>query len=191
MMGQLSKPVRQFAALGLLGALVLAAAVYGVRPVVTAFQSIREQIAEERAVLGRLQSIIAQANRSQDVRKVSSVAAESDVFLSGESEAIKAANFQALVTQIATANGVRLKSTRALAVRDKDEIRMLGVQAQFTSNIAPLQMILHRLELMRPTMFITALQISPVSVLSQRSGEEGGTLDVRLEIYAAVSRKAG
>jgi hypothetical protein len=190
-MPHLSKPMRKLAALALLlGALGLLALVTVV-PVASRVSELSEQIDTERAVLGRFAAISAQQAETQDRDRIGRLASQSEAYLKGESEPLKAAALQTLLSEFAAADGVRFYSTRTLPARDRDDARLIGVRVQFNGEIEQLRAFLYRVEAHRPFLFIEALQAQPVSPFSQRDPAQNGVLDVRLDVFGALQRQKG
>ena len=81
----------------------------------------------------------------------------------GETDALRTANLQALITDIAVKHGVRLSSARALPAQERDGLRFIGVQAELDADMPQLQAIMLAFEAQRPYLFIQSLQVAPVS----------------------------
>ena len=103
MIDQVSKPIRQVAAVGLLLLAVLLLATLVVGPMIERFDNVRERIATEREMLGRLSAATAREAGTRDAGQ--DAAAASAAFLKGESEAIQLAELQAHLKDIAAAQG--------------------------------------------------------------------------------------
>ena len=187
----LSRPARQFAAVALLfGAVVLIASLT-ILPVTSRISDLREQIEGERLLLGRFAAMAALQDRLAEMQSAGRAASESDAYLKGESDAIRAASLQTFLSELAGANGVRLNSTRQLPSRDRDDLRLVGTRVQFTSDMEQLREMLYSIESTQPFLFVEAVQVRPVSALAQRDPEFGGLLDVRLDVFGALPRKRG
>jgi general secretion pathway protein M len=190
-MRKLSAPVRKIAALALLLLAVALVVLTTFVPYSTRAAQLREQIDAERTLLGRFGVIAAQQGQVADYDRIGRAAIESGAYLKGETEALKAAGLQTVLSELAAANKVRLYSTRALGTRERDEVRLIGVRVQFKAEIEQLRALLHRIEASRPFLFVEALQVQPVSAFSQRDPELAGVLDVRLDIFGAIPGRKG
>jgi general secretion pathway protein M len=190
-MPPLSPPVRQFAAVGLLLAVIVLFASLTIVPVATRIGELSDQIEGERLLLGRFVAMAALQDKLADMQNAGRAASESGAYLKGESDAIRAASLQTFMSDLAGANGVRLNSTRPLPPRDRDELRVVGTRVQFTADIEQLREMLYSIESTQPFLFVDAVQVRPVSALAQRDPEYGGLLDVRLDVFGALPRKKG
>jgi hypothetical protein len=188
-MERLSRPVRRIIAVGLLLVVVAVVASLTVVPFVQRVSALSEQIEEERLALGRFAAVVARQGDVADLDRMGRSAAESGAYLPGNSEPVRAAGLQTLLSQLAAANGVRPYSTRTLAARERDDVRLVGVRVQFNADIEQVRVLLHRIESHQPFLFLEAVQIAPVSPYSQRDPSQTGVLDVRLDVYGAVPRQ--
>lgn len=191
MTGQFSKPVRQVAAVAML---VLALGLFGlvaVVPLASHVAALQEQIETQRAVLGRFEQVATRQSEATEHDRIGRDALASAAYLKGESEALTAAGLQAVLAEVAAANRVRFHSTRALPVRERPEMRLIGVRVQFNADIEQVRALLHRIETSRPFLFVEAMQAQPVSPYSQRDPGQTGVLDVRLDVFGAIPGKKG
>jgi hypothetical protein len=185
-MPSLSRPVRQFAAVALLLVALALAAMMTVVPLAARIAGLREAIGTERVLLGRFAAVAARESETAELERAGHSALRSGAYLEGESEALMAAGLQTTLAQLASANRVRLHSTRALPARERDATRLIGVSVQFKADIEQLRTLLFRIESHRPFLFVEGLQVRPVSPFSQREAEFNGVLDVRLDVYGAL-----
>jgi hypothetical protein len=189
-MPSLSQPVRRLAAVALLLAALGLGAMLTVVPLAARVGELREEIATERALLGRFAAVAARQGETEELERAGRAALESGAYLKGESEALTAAGLQTALAQLAAANRVRFRSTRALPPRERDSTRLIGVGVQFKADVAQLCALLFRIESHRPFLFVEGLQVRPLSPYSQRDSELNGMLDVRLEVYGALPGRA-
>jgi general secretion pathway protein M len=188
-MQQLSRPVRQFAALALLMIALAAVISLTAMPLSSRIASLSEQIATERTVLGRFAAVAAQREQAKELERAGRAAIESSAYLKGESEAVKTARLQTMLGELAAAKSLRLHTMRTLPVREGEELRLVGVRVQFNAEIGQLRALLHAIETNRPFLFVEGLQVRPTSPFSRLHPEQGGVLDVRLDVFGVVSQK--
>jgi general secretion pathway protein M len=188
-MRQLAPGVRQLAAVGLLLLSVGVVALLTVVPFAGRIGELREQIDAQRGLLGRFAAVAAQQGQLADFDRVGRAAIDSNAYLKGESDALKAAALQTILAELAAANRVRFSSTRVLPGRERDDVRLIGVRVQFNAEMEQLRAILYRIEAYRPLLFVEALQVQPISPFSQRDPEQMGVLDVRLDVFGATPSK--
>jgi general secretion pathway protein M len=188
---QLSRSVRQLAAVALLLAVIALVASVTVLPLAACVGGISDQIDNERIALGRFGAMAALQEKVAEMQRAGRAASESPAYLKGESDSLRAASLQSFMSDLASANGVRLGSTRAMPPREQDDLRLVGTRVQFTADIEQLREMLYTIESSQPFLFVEAVQIRPVSAVAQRDPEYAGLLDVRLDVFGAVPRKKG
>ena len=179
----LSRLMRRLAAIGLLLAAVGVVAALLVLPLASHFGELRADIARQRDLLARFEAFAANKGAAEDLAGRSQAAMQSGIFLAGETDALRTANLQALITDIAVKHGARLSSARALPAQERDGLRFIGVQAELDADMPRLQAIMLAFEAQRPYLFIQSLQVAPVSGRRPDSDE----LKVRFGIVAAAS----
>jgi len=186
----LSPAMSRTAAVGLLAAvvgfLVLGVAV----PYLSHIAALRQDIEAEREALGRFAAVANLKASSAEVQLAGAAAAESEAYLKGDTEALKTSALQAMLSELAQSLGVRVRSTRNLPVREKDDLRFIGVRMQFNTEIDQLRALLHGIEVAKPFLLVEGLQVQPVTFYG-REKEQGGSLEIRLDIYGAMARKKG
>jgi len=179
----LSRIVQRLAAIGLLLAAVGLVAALLIVPLATHFGELRADIARQRDLLVRFEAFAANKAAAEDLAGRSQAAMQSGIFLAGETDALRTANLQALITDIAGKYGVRLASARALPAHEQDGLHFIGVQAELNADMRQLQAIMLAFEAQRPYLFIQSLQVVPGT--GQRS--DGDDLKARFGIIAAAA----
>ncbi|MCL4766553.1 MAG: hypothetical protein KJZ80_10005 [Hyphomicrobiaceae bacterium] len=177
---------RRIAALGLL--LLLAATLHLalVKPYLAHLAGLKEELAQQRTLLGRLAAIAELEPRLPELERRAIAASKSGAFISGASEALMTAGLQSRVAALASEAGVRVRTTRALPARERDGIRLLGVQVQLAASIGQVQRIVHAIETGQPMLFIEGLHIAAPSG-RPASGEDAGLLETRIDVFAAAA----
>jgi general secretion pathway protein M len=186
MIYNLSKFARRIFAVTLL---LLATGVFGlsvVNPLYVHLSDIRGNIDQERMLLGRLNAIVGDQTGANDIEKLSKAEEDSSLFLQGESEAIKLASLQSRLSEIVSANGVKLRSARNLPSKERHDLHLLGIQLQFSAPIEKLQVILLAIEEQTPVLLVESLQITPLAISNE---EERGNLDTRLDVFGVGSTR--
>lgn len=190
MMHAMSKPVRQLLAVALLALPLAALAVLVINPLWTHVAGLKDQIDQERMIVGRLSQLTGDETAKRTMEAQTKAARSSGLFIEGESESIRLSTLQSNVSAIAAANGIKLRSARNLPSRDKYELRLVGVQLQLVAPVAKLQKLLLDIEQAKPALFVDSMQITPMS-LSRIDAEEPGLLDARFDVYAVETRQKG
>lgn len=191
MIHQLAKPIRQALALALLVAAVAAFAGGVIVPASARLSELQDRIEQERTLLGRLSAIAGDEGLARDLDRRTAHAKARGLFLAGESEAIRLANLQSQLTEIASASGIKLRSARNMPARERNELRLLGVQLHLVAPIEQLRKMLVTIEERRPLLLIDALHITPLTSAATADGEQRGMLNARFDVYGVESRKKG
>jgi hypothetical protein len=180
---RLSPLMHRLAALALLFGVVGAGFALLVLPLIGHFSDLRAEIGRQRELLGRFEAFAANKDSAEAVAEQAKAAMQGGLFLSGETDALRTANLQALVTDVAAKNGIRLSSTRALPVQEQGGLRLIGVQAEFEADLKQLQAITAAVEARRPVLFVQSMQIAPLNSARRDNGE----LKVRFGLFGAVA----
>ena len=185
----LAKPFRQAFAVALLGLAIAAVYVAAVVPVRNKVADLEYRIEQERLTLGRLSAIGRDQMTARELDVATTTARAKGLFLEGESESIRKANLQSLLADIVGANGIKPRSIRNLPARERNDVRMLGVQLQLVATIDTLRKILIAIEEQRRVLIIDGLQISPLTGTWVGNDELRGTLDIRFDIFGVEGRQ--
>ena len=175
--------LNRLAAIGLLLAVIGAVFMLAVLPLVNYFNGLRAEIATNREMLGRFEAFAANKDTAKALAEKSDATMRSGIFLAGETDALRTANLQTLVTELAQGQGVRLSSTRALPIQEANGLRFIGVQAEFDCDLRQLQALILAVEARKPYLFIQSLQVAPVA--GRRADSE--ELKIRFGILGAVA----
>lgn len=178
----LSPMLSRLAAVALLLAVIGVAAMLLILPLANYFTGLRAEIAAQRETLGRFEAFAANKAAAEALAKQAEAAMRSGLFLIGETDALRAANLQALINDVAQSHGVRLSSTRAMPVQEIEGLRLIGVQAEMDADIKQLPALILAFESRRPYVFIQSLQVTPSA--SRRSGSD--ELKLRFGIVGAA-----
>lgn len=187
----LTKPVRQLIALALLALVLSAIGLLAVAPLWSHIADLKDRIEQERMMVARLTRLAQDDGAKVFLEQQTKAAKASGQFIEGESEPIRLAALQSTLSAIAGANGIKLRSARNLPGREKNDLRLVGVQLQLVAPIEKLQKILLDIEQAKPSMFVDALQITPVVLSRVVDDEQPGLLDVRFDVFAVEMRQKG
>lgn len=178
-------------ALAILAVAGLAAYLIVAAPITSGLIGQRERIDEQRTLLGRYTAAASQEGQAREVEKQARSALRAAMFLPGASDAVRLAELQTLTGRITQAEGVSVRSTRALPPRERDGVKFLGIEAQLNCTIEQLQRILHALESGQPALFVDALQVTAPRVIQEQDPTAATRLDVRIGVIGAVSTGKG
>ena len=179
------------AAVALLLALIAGAAQIVVMPIAAHIETLRERIDQERLMLGRLASMQASTEQLSERDAAARAARTASLFLEGESDAIRLANLQSLLADIAAKTGAKLRSTRTVSPRERNDLHLLGLQLQLSASIEQLQALLVAIEAQVPDLFVEALHVAPAANAQGPRAEGAGTLEIRLEVAGVAPRAKG
>lgn len=174
---------RRIVALLLLAAAIAVPYVLIVQPIVAKHREYRDAIAQDQDQLQRYRQIAAnrphlQARREQLLQDPISQGA----YLSGESEALVAANLQNRIKTIIEANGGSLASTQILQSGDEDGFRLVTVRVRMTADNDAASRTFYALEADPPYLFIDNIDISSRQARRRRRNQSETTENVELNI---------
>lgn len=184
----LAKPVRQAIAVGLLLALVGSFAMLIAIPVWSHITSLDERILDARTMAGRLAERTGDDSTRKHLEDQVKQLRASGQFIEGESEPIRLAAIQSSLSALAAANSIKLRSVRNLPVRERNDLRLLGVQAQTVVPLDKLQKLMLDIEQAKPVFIIDQIQITPINLARLPDDAQNGLLDVRMDVFAIEGR---
>lgn len=187
----LSKPIRQFLALAMLIVPIALLMILAINPLWAYISDLQDRIWQERLILSRLTEFTNEERAKRVLDQETKSAKSFGLFIEGESETIRLSTLQSNLSSIVSANGIKLRSARNLPPREKNELRLLGVQLQLIAPLDKLQKILLDIEQAKPTLFVDALQIMPTVTSRLPDDEQPGLLDVRFDVFAVETRQKG
>lgn len=162
---RVSPHLRKFAAVGLAAAGVLAVLGFVVEPIASRIIGIDAQIQAKREHLGRLTVIASRSPQNTDAAQLSARPLAAFT-LEGETEAVQLATLQTAIGRVAEEAGVRLRSTQALPVMQRDELGFVGLQSTVQVRLEALQRLLYGLETHRPMLLVDAIDMAPITAAS-------------------------
>jgi Type II secretion system (T2SS), protein M subtype b len=178
--------LRQVAALALLLMTIVVPVAVAIVPLAGYVGGLRADIADRRERWSRLEAYAASKDKVEELARQNDSPARQAAFLPGDTDAMRAANLQALLTKTAETHGVRLLSSRMLAAADRDGLRFIGVQAELDLSIEQLKDLIAAFETMRPHLFVQSLHIAPHDM----HGKTTTLLKVNLGIAGATPAPA-
>ena len=149
--------------------------------------AVRDEIDQQRILKGRLGAITAGEPEAVSLERRSRATREEGQFIAGESEPIRAAKLQFLVSEIASKQGVQTRSLRGLPVEHLENVSLLGAEVQIFASLETLQQIIFDIEHAQPQLVIKSLHVIPVPAGVVGSADaKPGLLDVRLAVVGAA-----
>jgi hypothetical protein len=172
---------RRLAAATAVTAVVVVALGGAITTYTTALSSNGETIAAQRETLGRLAAHVRdRRNGSVDGQVIAPNRA--DLFLAGESDAVRQSGLQVRIAELLRSSGLMVRSTRTTPASERDGLRMIGSEVHATGTIAQVQMALLRLESARPVLIVQSIHVSASANSAAVGDDRAGVLDVRLAI---------
>ena len=159
-MRELPPWVSRVAALSLVVALFLAVYVLAVEPLVSAYQETDDAIRQTNENLLRYEQISRTFPAlKQQLDELAQRQGRSGVYLSGDTDALAAAQLQADVSATIQQHDGQLRSVQILPVASDGDFKRVSVRVQLTATLSALTRILYSLEGRRPFVFIDNLDI--------------------------------
>ncbi len=174
--------LRRLGAVGILCLLVTLVVGFPAKTAVEYIAGLKEQIHDQRVLLGRLHHVIAKRDSGSGNIDVSSQVSE-QMLLPGATDPVRAAHLFDLASRAARRQGVRTKSTNTLASYTTNGLRFVSVQVAMTATLPQIQNMLVELERQKPYIFVAALDISETNV----AGAKPDLLDLKLNIVGAAN----
>lgn len=184
MISAVRRIMSQLLALALVAIVFYGAVKIVIKPIADQQQDVEEGISAQRALLGRL----LEASSQEKKPELQGAGDQAPVFIEGETDAIRIASLQSRLSEAAQNIGARLSSTQAVQPRETRNVRLIGVQTQFSTTLGQLQKFVFDLETAKPLLFVDALHISRGP---DRDGSETNELDVRLVVLGATPHEKG
>jgi hypothetical protein len=145
------------------------------------------QISHQRAVLVRLNAIVAQ--RATVAGLAAHLASDGSAeFLQGANDGVAAANLQTLVKGMVEPTGARLRSVRTLPTKPEEGMKFIGVQVEITGTIQTVYQSVRSVETAKPFLFIVGALLKPSQQIAMVRSEKSTApiIDAQLDIVGAM-----
>jgi hypothetical protein len=156
-------------------------------PIQAFFTDRDAQILQQRAILARLNAIVAQRATVANLT-AQSASDGSTEFLQGGNDGVAAANLQTLIKGMVEPTGARLRSVRTLPTKPQDDMKFIGVQLEITGTIQAVYQAVRTIETAKPFLFIEDALLRPTQRVAMTlpgvSAEP--TIDAQLDIVGAM-----
>ena len=150
----------RLAAVALLVALLGAAYLYAVAPLLATYRDTDQEIARTNDLLERYERIAARRGAYQaQVDELSSRQTGIGVYLSGTTDALAAAELQDRVKDMVEARGGKLRSIQILPVKAAGAFTRVSVRVQLSASLGAFHQILYGLEAAKPFVFVDNLDV--------------------------------
>lgn len=160
MTGTMPTWVSRLAAVGLLAAVIAAAAVFAVMPTLQAYDDTEIALARAKEqVIGFERVARSRSAYEARLEELTVRESASQFYLQGGTDALAAARLQDQVSGVIERHGGTVRSIQSLPGEDDGEFRRVSVRVQFTGTTESLFQAVYSLETARPFVFIDNLDI--------------------------------
>jgi hypothetical protein len=162
--------------------------VFIVQPLIEKHREYRDTIAQFQDQLLRYRRIAADRPRLQTrYEQLQRDPISQGAYLSGESEALVAANLQNRIKTVIEANGGRLASTQILQSGDEDGFRVVTIRVRMSADIDAASKTFYALEAGQPFLFVDGVDISSRQARRRRRNQktvpENVDLSINYDVY--------
>ena len=177
-------------ALAVLGAALATVYVAVAMPLLNIYVDRRAQVARERLLIEKLNTVAAELPPLQArLARLRTAVANHKATLEGDTDAIASAALQGRLEQYAAAVGVTIGSSEILPTQAEGEYHRIGLRLLVNGPYRGLLQLVARIETARPPLAIDNLQIRGMQSAVRRSAAVG--LDASLEVYGFRGTNTG
>lgn len=181
---------RRVVALGLLLLIVGGLAAAAIVPLWRNHEAYDQRIGELRHQIDRF-TLHASQRPALERQRAQMLALYGDGFyLSGQTEALAAAELQRTVRQAVTQAGGELRSTQVMTAEEEEGFQRIAIRVQLRGGINTLRDALYALETGKPYLFVNDLRIRALNAVRGRHpGSVVDLLDVSFELYGYRAKR--
>ncbi|HZP79816.1 MAG TPA: type II secretion system protein GspM [Pseudolabrys sp.] len=157
-------------------------------PIQAFFAERNAQITNQRALLSRLNAVIAQQSTVDTLAAGSAVDKHRAEFLQGTNEGVIAANLQITLKGMAQTTGARVRSARTLPAKVSDDVKLIGAQIEITGPIQAIDQTVRTIEAARPFLFVVGAVLKPAQqmILQPTDVALPPQIDAQLDVVGAM-----
>jgi general secretion pathway protein M len=144
------------------------------------------RIAEQRALLGRLEGVAARESAVQDLARNAAVEINRGELLTGANDGVVGADLQTRLKAITEAGGARLQSVQSLPATHNGAVKYVGARIELIGTLAAIQRAIHAVESAKPYLFVTAASLKSSSAIARPNVAEEPVVDTQLEVFGAL-----
>ncbi|MFQ6017530.1 MAG: type II secretion system protein GspM [Kiloniellaceae bacterium] len=180
------------AAILLLVGLIVAVYALAVAPLIAAYRTADRAIEQAEALLLRYERIARSREALQaQLEELKARQAAIGIYLSGDTDALAAAELQDIVNATIEPGGGKLRSIQILPAKTVGEFRRVSVRVQMTATIAQFARILYVLEAGKTFLFVDNLDISNRRARRRKDAAADPTLLIRLDLFGYLRPEIG
>ena len=193
MRGPLPPWLGRLTAVALLLAVLGAAYLYAVAPLVAAYRVADKEIERTRDLIARYEAVAATRQAYQEQwNELSSRQVGSGVYLLAESDALASAELQGRIRDAVAAHGGALRSIQTLPAQSDGDFLRVSVRVQFTAKLEAIHRILYALEAQRPFVFLDKLDVRSRRARRRKELENSDPdLTIRFDVAGYLRPESG
>jgi general secretion pathway protein M len=155
-------------------------------PILDFFVDRDRQIAEQRALLGRLRAMVAQEPHIQAIARDLDAKLQGGEFLHGPNDGVVNADLQTRLKGIAEAAGARVRSVQTLPAKNIAQIRYMAARIDIYGPLQSIHGTVYAVESGKPYHFVAAASIRPAAAINRPGVAQEPVLQAQLDIVGAV-----
>jgi general secretion pathway protein M len=167
-------------------AIMLAMCWLWVIPLWDVFADRDARIAEQHALLGRLEGVAAREGAVQDLVRNTAAGIDSGEFLTGANDGVVGADLQTRLKTITEAGGTKLQSVQSLPATQNGAIKYVGARIELIGTLAAIQRAIYAVESGKPYLFVTAAALKSSSQLARPDLAAEPMADAQLDVFGAL-----
>jgi hypothetical protein len=144
------------------------------------------QIAERRAILGRLKGVVTQESRIEPAASDIEAKLQGGEFLHGPNDGVVNADLQTRLKEIAEAAGARVRSVQTLPARNVAEARYIAARIEIYGSLQSIRGTVYAVESEKPYLFVAAASLKLAAAISRQGLAQEPVLQAQLDIIGAV-----
>jgi type II secretory pathway component PulM len=162
-----------------------------ISPLVSWHDSWSRDLARQRQLLAKYQSLIASKARIEQGNKAmkAALAQAQSQFLTGSNPAVASADLQEILKKLTQDHGVSMTSTKVLQPREAGPYLEVPVQVQLACTTGQLLTIIYQLEHHKKLLFIPELEVNAPRWVIGAKGSS--TLQVNLVVSGVIKKSTG
>jgi general secretion pathway protein M len=167
-------------------AIMLAACWLWVIPLWDIFADRDARIAEQHALLRRLEGVAAREGAVQDLVRNAAAEINRGELLTGANDGMVGADLQTRLKAITEAGGARLQSVQSLPSTHNGAVKYVGARIELIGTLAAIQRAIHAVESGKPYLFVTAAALKSSSPIARPDLPAEPVVDAQLEVFGAL-----
>lgn len=172
-------------AAGLLASLLVLGYLAVVRPLQHFYAERREELAEKRDRLERLERVAAELPGLRSMlTQLRNNAKQTELLLAGSSDAVASASLQSKLKDLISQVGAEMPSAESLPPTPRGEFRRVGVRVVMVGDLEMLGAVLNSIQLAHPPLFVDEIEIrNRNSIVAAKAPDKSPVLNIAFDVY--------